>query len=409
MTSSAVFENDRLDEVIQKAKDFALTHGLIKPLEAGAVSSAVTHISFLLAPLPIPRHLFEKMQRVQLDFNKLMYNVSQDYEFICNALKSSLNYDEFTRDLVEIYHKVHQKKIKDRGMLEILRCDYMLDSKNNEEQFKQIEINMIAAGMASTSAILTHLHRYTLRLSGNYEGANQVPDNLSLEGVATALVRAWEVYGQPNASILLVAEPTDVCCYNHRHIEFSVHEINPQISFMRTSLGDIGKRASLADDQQLIMDGIEIAVVYYRTGYKPAFYKSKVGPKGDHAVDIAINNREKFVLKPNREAGGNNLFGNEIFKKLTEFKDSPERTKYILMEKIVPVKVKGYLVKQLKPAVTLQELSYELGIFGAVVGNNNGIVHNRQIGHLLRTKPAEANEGSLLAETAVMDSPFLTS
>ncbi|XP_033113807.1 glutathione synthetase-like isoform X1 [Anneissia japonica] len=465
------FTNDRLDEVIQKAKDFAFTQGLVEPIKGDVINeSVVTHISFMLAPSPIPQHHFEKLKEAQLDFNKLMYLVSQDYDFICSVLKSSVKYDEFTRNLLKIYHKVHQKETKDRGTLDIIRCDYMLDS--NEQKFKQIEINTIAAGMAAGAALMPLLHRYTLRLAGKYKEANQVPDSTSLEGIATSLVRAWEVYGQPNASVLLVTEPADLARINHRHIEFSIHEINPRIPFMKMSLGDIGMRANLTDDQQLRIDGCEIAVVYYRTGYKPEFYKTKVewkgrllaeqscaikcpsigghlagtktvqqaisepgviekyiddpeavvrirntfcrlyslnpGPKGDHAADLGIENPEMFVLKPNRESGGNNLFGKYIKEKLIELKDSPERATLILMEKVEPVKINGYSVKPLEP-VTLREMTYELGIYGTTICNSNGIIHSRQIGHLFRTKPADENEASLMAGIAVNDSPLLVS
>ncbi|XP_033113808.1 glutathione synthetase-like isoform X2 [Anneissia japonica] len=426
------FTNDRLDEVIQKAKDFAFTQGLVEPIKGDVINeSVVTHISFMLAPSPIPQHHFEKLKEAQLDFNKLMYLVSQDYDFICSVLKSSVKYDEFTRNLLKIYHKVHQKETKDRGTLDIIRCDYMLDS--NEQKFKQIEINTIAAGMAAGAALMPLLH---------------------------------------SASVLLVTEPADLARINHRHIEFSIHEINPRIPFMKMSLGDIGMRANLTDDQQLRIDGCEIAVVYYRTGYKPEFYKTKVewkgrllaeqscaikcpsigghlagtktvqqaisepgviekyiddpeavvrirntfcrlyslnpGPKGDHAADLGIENPEMFVLKPNRESGGNNLFGKYIKEKLIELKDSPERATLILMEKVEPVKINGYSVKPLEP-VTLREMTYELGIYGTTICNSNGIIHSRQIGHLFRTKPADENEASLMAGIAVNDSPLLVS
>ena len=35
-------------------------------------------------------------------------------------------------------------------------------------------------------------------------------------------------------------------------------------------------------------------------------------PEGDQAVQMAIENPERFVLKPQREGGGNNVYGQEI-------------------------------------------------------------------------------------------------
>lgn len=65
-------------------------------------------------------------------------------------------------------------------------------------------------------------------------------------------------------------------------------------------------------------------------------YGLEVGNKaGEEAIKRALAHPEDFVLKPQREGGGNNLYGDEIVKML---KDRPveERAAYILMERIKP-------------------------------------------------------------------------
>lgn len=44
---------------------------------------------------------------------------------------------------------------------------------------------------------------------------------------------------------------------------------------------------------------------------------------------------ENFVLKPNREGGGNNFFDQDAYNKILTLKDNPEELKsYIVMKKI---------------------------------------------------------------------------
>lgn len=38
--------------------------------------------------------------------------------------------------------------------------------------------------------------------------------------------------------------------------------------------------------------------------------------EGEEAIEMAIRNPEKFVLKPQREGGGNNVYGEEIRDKI---------------------------------------------------------------------------------------------
>lgn len=70
---------------------------------------------------------------------------------------------------------------------------------------------------------------------------------------------------------------------------------------------------------------------------------------GDQAVQMAMDDPERsvdfhankrtltqnfrFVLKPQREGGGNNVYGQEIRDTIINMKDSKERTAWILMER----------------------------------------------------------------------------
>lgn len=90
---------------------------------------------------------------------------------------------------------------------------------------------------------------------------------------------------------------------------------------------------------------------------------------GDQAVQMAIDDPERFVLKPQREGGGNNVYGLNVRDAIIKMKESKERTAWILMERIHPPLSKGYVIRAGETREPqLDDLVSELGIFGVVVG-----------------------------------------
>lgn len=63
---------------------------------------------------------------------------------------------------------------------------------------------------------------------------------------------------------------------------------------------------------------------------------------------------------------GNNLYGEELRQVLEKIRDSPERTSYILMDKIKPQPAMNYLLRAHSP-LRVSECISELGIFGVYV------------------------------------------
>lgn len=188
---------------------------------------------------------------------------------------------------------------------------------------------------------------------------------------------------------------------------------------------------------------------------------SDLGQRGYH---LAMNSSQNFVLKPQREGGGNNVYRNDIPPFLrsleaassssaspsssTEQEEQEEkevvakRQAYILMSLIKPPAGLGnYLVKASTPssssssgggghgAVLAKDTVSELGVYGALLfendnnNNNNNdaaagsdgregvgkvkVVHHQSGGFLLRTKGRDSDEGGVAVGFSVIDSPFL--
>jgi hypothetical protein len=83
---------------------------------------------------------------------------------------------------------------------------------------------------------------------------------------------------------------------------------------------------------------------------------------------MALKTPSRFVVKPQREGGGNNIYGDDIKPFLENIRESSERDAYILMDRIQPPKTTNYIVRPGFKEAQLKEVISELGIFGYVIG-----------------------------------------
>ncbi|KAF8420367.1 hypothetical protein EV426DRAFT_675210 [Tirmania nivea] len=144
-------------------------------------------------------------------------------------------------------------------------------------------------------------------------------------------------------------------------------------------------------------------------------YPLDTSPLGLQARKIALDpERAKgYVLKPQREGGGNNIYKSKI----PEFlKGIPEEhwSGYILMELIVtPGGVRNMVLKN--GQVMEGEVVGELGVYGVCLwdaaarkdGKEPWVKVNKEVGWLLRTKGSASEEGGVAAGFGCVDSVVL--
>ena len=86
-------------------------------------------------------------------------------------------------------------------------------------------------------------------------------------------------------------------------------------------------------------------------------------------MEMALTNPDRFVMKPQREGGGNNLYDTDIKTELERIKDSEEREAWILMDRIIPPVQQNYMVRPLQDGpLTPVEVVSELGVYGVIIG-----------------------------------------
>ncbi|KAK7498951.1 hypothetical protein BaRGS_00009760 [Batillaria attramentaria] len=478
--------DEQLLQILDVARDWALTNGVVyKPFSSKDSKDGLSQAQcapFSLFPSVVPQRILQQAVDCMVDFNRLMYRVAQDHEFLKEALKSVIRVDPFVRGLWDIHCKVREEGIAQPVSLDLFRNDFMMNVTDSTKttdagippssalELKQIELNTISASFAGLIGATGHLHRYTLDLAGKTYSEKEMPDNDPALGLAGGMVNAWEEYGTKSAVILFLVSSIESNVIDQRWLEFKVHQLNHNIRIIRRTLLDIHSRASLSEDQKLIIDDCEVALVYLRAGYSHDSYPSDkewsarllmerskaikcptvqsqlsgckkiqqelarpgaveryisdpaavqriratfagqysldMGPEGDDAVKKAIASPDKYVLKPQREGGGHNLYGNEMKTRLEEIGSTPQREAYILMERIFPLPEKNYLIKTGLP-FTLTDIVSELGIYGVHIGSGEKEMVNLHCGHMLRSKVKGTDEGGIVAGFAALDTPFI--
>ncbi|XP_069507915.1 glutathione synthetase [Ambystoma mexicanum] len=465
-----VFNNRLLiEEIAPIAIDAALLQGVIlRTKEQPNLSEVANYAPFTLLPSLVPKALYDQAKAVQQDFNLLLDLVSQDEGFLEEVLASTVKVDDFIAHLFKIYKQVLKEGIAQSVFLGLNRSDYMFDcDTDGNTSLKQIEINTIAASFGGLASRTTEVHKHVLNVLGKYKQSSELLPNNPSKGIADGIAKAWELYASEKAVVLFLVENSQRNIFDQRLIENELWKRN--IRVIRRKLKDVSERALLDQDRSLYIDEHEVAVVYFRIGYMPDNYdeqgwearllmeRSKAvkcpdiatqltgtkkvqqelsrpgalerflaskpeaiarirgtfaglysldeGEEGDKTAAMALANPERFVLKPQREGGGNNFYGEEIKDVLENIKDPSERTSYILMDKIRPQPFRNYLLKA-GSDLKLSECISELGMFGVYVRQGKEMILNEQIGHLLRTKATEHEDGGVAAGVAVLDNPY---
>lgn len=123
------------------------------------------------------------------------------------------------------------------------------------------------------------------------------------------------------------------------------------------------------------------------------------------ARKLALDQEEckRYVLKPQREGGGNNCYRAAIPPFLKGLPEAHWKS-YILMELITPPPVSNIILRNGK--LEQGGVICELGIYGSCVWDQatGKVLHNEEAGYLLRTKGDQSEEGGVAAGFGCMDS-----
>lgn len=138
-------------------------------------------------------------------------------------------------------------------------------------------------------------------------------------------------------------------------------------------------------------------------------YPLDTTPAGLSARKIATDpiRCQNYVLKPQREGGGNNIYRSSVPPFLASIPESHWKS-YILMELITPPPVQNIILRN--GLVEKGGVICELGIYGTCLwdGRTGDVIDSGEsTGYLLRTKGDKSEEGGVAAGFGAMDSCLL--
>ncbi|XP_057962437.1 glutathione synthetase, chloroplastic [Malania oleifera] len=426
----------------------------------------LVHAPITLLPMSFPESYWRQACELAPIFNELIDRVSLDGKFLQDSLCRAKKVDDFTSRLLDIHSKMLDINKKEEIRLGLHRSDYMLDQQT--KLLLQIELNTISSSFPGLGCLVSELHRNLLNQYKEYLGLdfNRVPGNTTASRFAEALAKAWNEYNNHRAAVMVVVQSEEHNMYDQHWL--SALNNTHGVKSIRKTMAEIDAEGKLLPDGTLILDGQVVAVIYFRAGYAPTDYPSEsewrarllmeqssaikcpsisyhlAGTKKiqqelakpgvlerflENKEDIAklqqcfaglwslddldivrdaIARPELFVMKPQREGGGNNIYGDDVRETLQRLQaEGNERdAAYILMQRIFPTISPTYLIRD--GVCHKEEVISELGIYGAYLRNNEKVIVNDHSGYLLRTKVSSSNEGGVAAGFAVLDSIYLT-
>eukprot|EP00929_Paragymnodinium_shiwhaense_P005102 TRINITY_DN10660_c0_g1_i6.p1 TRINITY_DN10660_c0_g1~~TRINITY_DN10660_c0_g1_i6.p1 ORF type:complete len:1416 (-),score=256.66 TRINITY_DN10660_c0_g1_i6:891-5138(-) len=165
---------------------------------------------------------------------------------------------------------------------------------------------------------------------------------------------------------------------------------------------------------------IELCTAVFARQFDPS------SPSSAEVVKAAIAKPDEWVLKPQREGGGNNFYGTEMASILQRGKGLEE---FVLMEKIQTPPMHALLLNSASVKAERVNAISELGIFACYLArpntiietkdepllsdNETAVIHtelvNMACGAMFRTKRCSSQEGGVCVGAGFIDTPFLMS
>lgn len=416
-------------------------------------------VPFALEPCQMSRKHYEEAIYLQPLFNTVTARLVRQREILEAIAETAARPDpEFTGRLLSIWRK--NEYSRGQPLLFNSRSDYFIDK--NWDHIKQVELNTMSVSMAGHSARLSSLY-------GLYN--KSVPENSAVYGFARAVQEAHQWYRdtyKPACSphLLMIVKP-DECNVFDQNALMDAAAVLCNTEYHRVGLDD----ESLCVDQNNIVrfHGKEVSVVYFRTAYDPTQMDNArwlvrerlelsraikcpdagvqlagmklvqqwltdptvVGELGidaprifdcftglysmsprasnhDQIMTMLRKSPSKFVLKPQREGGGHNVYGEDILRLLPTLKPH-DLEGYILMDLIDAPTRSCRRVNTDGSVTQMDDAMSELGIYGTYFEAPTGdVLINAADGWLLRSKSKGVNEGGVMVGAGFLDGIALT-
>lgn len=449
--------HEGLADRIREAREYALSRGLLKYKARGEV----VHLPFTLTPWQAPADFVSLVRGLTGSFNRLYARVTQDHDFLRRAMEPASRTDDFVAHMLSCL----RDDAPPRPQLFLTRNDFMPLQTPEGPSPRQVEINMIAASLGPASQKVNDLQRFLYReeelaarilptrpgdeqvrilhraweLFGDPQarilfilppGEKGVFDQLSL---ASALVLehgipmlrcTMEELGQEGElrGHDLFFRGRKVAMgyfrggYAPQHYQTEASWNARRLLEASTALSVPSIPAQLANMKMVqgLLTSPEVLRSYLpppeaeavaSTFVAMAPPSEQVTWRGQRATarELALAHPDEWVLKPQREGGGNNLYGQDMVRRLEAMKPE-ESPAFIVMEYIRPAAF--HSVRMVEDEVVEGPCLTEFGAYGAYLMDPDGLespLVDEDLGYLLRTKDHQSREGLVIGGFAALD------
>lgn len=439
----------------QEALEFLLAHGAVRYTTDGQV----THLPCSLAPWNADPGFVAETEALTVLYSDLYHKVAQDDDFLYREFEEARKADDF----IEHLFRAKEKEAGGKPCLYLNRNDCMPAVQPDGTVWpKQVEMNLMASALAEASSVVYRMHRFVGQRTGrvlkeNFGGQGlakalaEAHKRANMSGIILLLIPVGEVsvFDQRITETRLVEE------HGLSTMRASLEELGEEgeirggdlyfrgqlvsIAYFRTGYAPAhyrnekawqarelieassavsvpSARTQLANTKliQLVLSNREVLERFVSPEAARRLARSCVAfskldeeftsPDGKSALgrEQALSDPARWVLKPHREGGGNNFFGNDIVEKLKAMR-SEEAAAYILMERIQQNVFDSVRLVEGK-AIPCRCMT-ELGFFGtAYFPKAEGEAEfNTAQGYLLRTKDESMDEGLVLGGFSFLD------
>jgi glutathione synthase len=442
---------DSAAELAQEGLEFAMAHGLVRYRKDGSIG----HLPFTLHPWQTPPGFYAHGSRVSPLYNKLYHRVSQERTFLDEHLAASRAVDDFVQGL---YSCLPERPIP-RPWRYLSRHDFMPALTPAGVLPKQVETNLMAASLGYASQRVNAAIRF---LYAGTELGRKVLPHRGGSTICKGLALAYKHYAQAGEVILFLVPPGEVNAFDQRTMQAEL-VLDYDIPVLRTTLNELGESGEIRNGK-VVLKGKSAAIAYFRAGYSPDHYNDAAwkgrrllehsqtlsipsvtiqlantkkiqqvlanqatleqfvtpqeasqlletmvtmcpvdGPlQGSTGREVALADPEGWVLKPSREGGGNNYFGEEMVQHLKEL-TAQQAQAFILMEAIRQEPFRA--VRLVEEKVVDNLCVTELGHFSYALWDEAAAEPAFQDteGYLLRTKDLGNREGLVLGGFSFLD------
>eukprot|EP00605_Chrysophyceae_sp_TOSAG23-4_P002870 GSChrysophyteH1.ASY1.ANO1.3161.1 assembled CDS len=408
-----------------------------------------SHAPVTLFANNFPRESMNYSQRVQPLINQLVDKIARDRDFLLKQLTPVAEADPFTGRLLSIFKALPE----DHYRRKVLFAKPL-----------QIEINTIAASFGCLSQKTAQLHKYLCSRTpsilpiptkaSSKSLLDEMPINDCADKIAESIAYAHKLSCEAvdtnteGSVVMFVVQPGERNLADQRTLEqklipagssetqhkrvsvvyfragYSPDDHTSEADWEARSLIERSAAISCPSIAYQLVGTKKIQQALFEKGTTESFLGDEDGlvlrqafarqyamgatasAEGLEAMESAIIDGSKWVLKPQREGGGNNYYGEELSEFLRIHRHDSELSGYILMQRIFPASQQSVFFRndqvQVLPSIS------ELGIYGTFIGDGETVILNDCPGYLLRTKPSGVDEGGVAAGSSVLNSVLLT-